>query len=519
MIGLVLATYAFAQVKTPAPLGDSTRDALKKLEAAMKNEIASKPEETDEEAYERDRARRASASSLAANIESMIDRGDSANPEYTLKELSNSFTSGEVLKQIENVRMAIKNDREARQKGYVAEVSAALKEAADAVQNAKKPEDLDQTLNNLSKFRYDGGVENFGAEARAIQNKAQSTVHFVQQWQNYIAARKNGNTEMARNSLQNLSSGEYFDLMPRSRILAELEKYPTAGQERNRDKEKSEGVTGEQVDAIVAKAKTLDSVSAVVKELRELRLKSPTNTPYSNIDPLNATLNALTAIENTYRDFKAGLPTRMEIPGGSSSDAISAQVAPLRAQLFLLVLPRHLNVPADLAPKPGEDAQAYLERVVQDARKRGDGPLLVRVRNAQRNLTGNTSGESDSTAINLVTAGQNQEAAGQYMLAVASYQNALRIGSDAVPAKMIGERLAGIKSAHPEEYDQGMERFLNPPRSDRDRAGNFSPGPNERHHVEKNLKIPAASPAATVSASVSPTATSSPTPSPGPRKP
>jgi hypothetical protein len=500
-VSLVLASAGLGQRATPGP---ATADAFKSLAAAMKNEIQSAAK-ANGEGDEKHREGFGMAQSLAAEMASAMERNDFTNAEHMFGQISVSFTSEEVLKQLESTRAAIKKDRETRQNAYVADVNAALNDAAKAVNTATNPEDFDQPLKNLSRFRNNYGSEMQSEEMRIAQNKAQAALHFLEQWQNYIAARKNGNTEQARNSLQNLTGNEYFDLMPRSRILVELQKYST-GQGKPND------ITAEEVDKIASKAKKLDDVSAIIKELRELRSRSHN---MGGSDSLNPTLNALVAIDNNYHDFQAGLPTKIDIYGPGGMEALSRGVPALKAQLLFLVLPRYLNAPNE-ASKPGETLQTFLERIGQEARQRGDGALVIRVRNVQRQLMGGSFGDNETNAISLAMAGQNQEAAGQFMLAVVSYQNALKTGSDAVPAKMIGERLAAIKSAHPQEYEQGMDFFMSPPRYDRPGfppqipPGRRPPGQPDYDRAEKNLAIPAASPTRAASATPSPSPTSTP---------
>jgi hypothetical protein len=116
-------------------------------------------------------------------------------------------------------------------------------------------------------------------------------------------------------------------------------------------------------------------------------------------------------------------------------------------------------------PKLGETVAGYLNRMVEEGKARGDAHLIIQARSVQRWLaTGSYMSSADSPGVSLFAAGQNQEAAGQYLLAIVSYQNALKSGDDAVPAKQIGERLAALKSAHPQEYDQAINSLLGMPR-------------------------------------------------------
>ena len=103
-----------------------------------------------------------------------------------------------------------------------------------------------------------------------------------------------------------------------------------------------------------------------------------------------------------------------------------------------------------------------------DAVSREDWPLLQKGLTAQtylnrNSLIGSTTAGNISTGVDSLLAALNQEAAGQYALAVVSYQNALKTSNTNIPAKLIGDKLAAIQKDHPKEYEQGMQLVLSPP--------------------------------------------------------
>lgn len=70
---------------------------------------------------------------------------------------------------------------------------------------------------------------------------------------------------------------------------------------------------------------------------------------------------------------------------------------------------------------------------------------------------------SDSSALTQFLAGLNQEKAKQYSLAVASFQAALKTGSQIVSPELIGEHLEAIRAQYPTEFEKGVQIALNPP--------------------------------------------------------
>jgi hypothetical protein len=261
--------------------------------------------------------------------------------------------------------------------------------------------------------------------------------------------------------LRDLSQNSRVGFLPRSEILARL-----AALEPGSQKGSADGSVPQRVEAIAAGIKSLDDMSRAIKELRSLQA-AHRNGIGAGVEDVNALIMNLQPLEKSYREFQAGLAATVEIGNswsGAHSD-IGASILPrLRSELTLLMLPRYIGAPAETKAEPGETILGFLDRVVAQAKDRGDIQLATRTREALRLVQrGNSFSTNDNSGLSAFLAGQNQETAGQHMLAVGSYQRALQSGSDLVPAKLIGERLAAIKAAHPKEYEQGVERFLAPP--------------------------------------------------------
>ena len=487
----------------PLPVvAQGSADALKNLEAAIKKEIASKPAPTGP-ALQGYRDRSDGGRAWFAQIQTFIANGELRRAEEQLTQFPMYFASDEVQQQTLKLAAALKAEREAKQNAHIAEVNAAIKQASDAVHSAKKPEDLDDALKNLLRFQshYLGSSEQISDAERSTLSKVEPALAFLKHWQDYLAAQQSGNAERARQSLGALISDGNSDLIPRSQVLAELQKYPT-------EQEATPGPPPrpEQIDEIVAKIKDLDGVAEAIQELRKMQTRSSGYTA----SEVAAAVNALVSIERTYREFKAGLPTKIEATPTQTPDRTSAAIMPLRVQLLLLVLPRYLNAPADLVPKSHETVQDYLKRVMDEARARADSALMTRARDVQRFFMSGFNSFSTDMGTALMTAAKNQETAGQYMLAVISYQNALRNGGEAVPAKLIGEKLAALKAAHPQEYDEAMKNLLAPSRYDYPPFPRTAPTPVP-------IETQAALPIPPANASAPPKAVASATPSTTPR--
>src|SRR3954471_330792 len=343
--------------------GQSTVEALKNLESAMRKELNTSGNRPDQ-----DRRREAERFVISgtSQIETDIDSGELYRVEDVLSQVGLYFSSEEVRQQVTALRAAIKRDRETKENARIAEINTKLKQAGDAIRNAKNPEDLDETLKNLSSYRKFSGSQRDSEEAKAVVSKLQSNIQFVRSWQEYLAARKSDNRERCRQALQNLTSGEnIFEFMPRSQLLAELEKYipqSTPRPETRTREATGEPASPEQVAAVVSKAKTLDAIPDAINELRIMQMKIRPS-PSSSFDVLAMTMNSLSAVQKVYREFQAGFPTRLDNPQMYNPDMTSPAVIPLRAQLLLLILPRHLGVSGDLMPQSAETVDQYLQRI------------------------------------------------------------------------------------------------------------------------------------------------------------
>lgn len=161
--------------------------------------------------------------------------------------------------------------------------------------------------------------------------------------------------------------------------------------------------------------------------------------------------------------------------------------------MIRLALPRVLGLSSEAKANSGEGAYDFLKRTEADAIAKGDYLLAARSRDIERQIleakppaekpqpgtpafynrmppqfgpfaTETAPASNDSQAAQLYQIAHNQDVAAQYAQAVNSYERALALGSDIVPPKLIGDRLAAIKSEHPDEFKTGLDTYLTPAR-------------------------------------------------------
>jgi hypothetical protein len=140
--------------------------------------------------------------------------------------------------------------------------------------------------------------------------------------------------------------------------------------------------------------------------------------------------------------------------------------ASIRSQLFLLALQSRFESFQGKPPAPTEKPLDFVNRVIADAAGRQDWELLRRAeqsRSALDSSIGYGAAPADTHAVDNIIAGTHQEEAGQYALAVQSYEAALKSNDPAVPAKILGDKLAAIQRDHPKDYADGIALTESPP--------------------------------------------------------
>lgn len=453
-VPLLMVFLAFA-TRSDA-LTDKGKEAAKRLTSAMTEEA--KAQQGTGGGEERKETIR---SAMIPRINAvLVNPGSEQNLLETLNQLPGYFTSEAVLAQIAILQSEIRSERETEDKAILDDVQGALAHAGKAVRESQKPADLDGPIAELGKFRQRGDRGQVSEQVRAALYQVEPTLQFVTQWQNYLSAMDTGNAQAAQDALRNLSGANGPSLMPRSEIL-KLLAHPKPPKSSGNDPEQPSPT--EAVEKILADTKSLADMESSLRQLRKLQ-ESRSNS--NRMDLINQLIQSILPIDKAYQDYKAGLATNIEISQnfGGGTEIGNAVIPRLKVELMLLMLPRYIGAPEGTRAQPGEDVLSFLNRLATEAKNRGDINVAIRSREALRLLQRGTAfSGSDTAGLSALVSGQNQETAGQYMVAVISYQTSLKSGSDLVPAKLIGERLAAIQSAHPKEFEAGMERFLNPP--------------------------------------------------------
>ena len=323
-------------------------------------------------------------------------------------------------------------------------INALVAEVPGVIKAAKDPVDLDDIIRRLveSQTSFYGKEPAFPQE---IFREVTSTLDFTTRWQDYLGAVKADRPATALRVLEDMKQpGRMGVLIPRSEIL-----------------ELYNGIGGTQRGiALVMEIKSLDDVAGVITQLQKMRDENSSSTR-----EIGDLVFKLAEVEKSYREYKVGLPFSLEFKRDDWDSVLKqamAKVIELRAQMYLLGLPIYVGAPKDTVAREGELVRDFLDRIEGEAAERQDVKLVLECRRVRVNFRswGNPSSAGE-TGVGHLTAARNQEAAGQYDLAVASYQLALRNGGDLVPAEWVGARLKEIETRYPDKFREGMER-MNP---------------------------------------------------------
>lgn len=408
---------------------------------------------------------------MQVNRAPVSDEGE-MNLQQTVESLGGFSSSEKVQSICKALTAELRTAQEARDKAAVDEMEKTFAEALRTSLAGKTAKDIDTPLVAVGKLVRENSNRNTrNAKLRTLANDGQQLCEFLQQWQDYLAASEAGNTEDARQKLQNrIGYGRDFSsFIPRSELLSRmnaLKKGPTEGAEKETPPSAAE--LSKTANELVASIKTLDEIPAALKKLEAIQMMPQARSSSGALMEFGSVVNDLRSINQNYDDLKRGLGTRINLTvlgsSGYSQGEQSRQLAPLRYQLLLAAIPPALGLPDSEGIKPGENAATMLSRLLETAKTKQDWATAGKIADlaVSMSLTGVAS-SNETLALRSFLAGLNQERASQHALAVTSYQAALKSGSQIIAPEVIGAHLEAIKKANAEEYEKGMQLTLNPP--------------------------------------------------------
>jgi hypothetical protein len=321
-----------------------------------------------------------------------------------------------------------------------------------AVNSAKVPADLDAMLAELGAYHPTPSPYGQYPFVSSVENLKV----FVRKWQEYLAARQSGRSDLMMAALRELTNSNYDNsFFPRSKILV-------LQQDTVHVDKKSLARDGVLMEP---NSLTLDNIKAFNDQLSSINFQGVYQSYLTehHESQLQSAVSRLESIIIMVKagDNRSGIFATQNIAQfiGESGD-YSDVLYSLFDQVSFDALRAEIAVPDDLKPAPHERFGAFLKRLVATAADRKDWRLAYRAAEIRRTINQSTGSlsdeEQDYEAFHALTQGINLDDAGQWTDAVVAYKSALNSTGPDVPIKEIGDRLARIRRDHPDDYQKGL---------------------------------------------------------------
>jgi hypothetical protein len=447
------ATLVFLSLLQPSVHATPLDDKIAALKTAIKDEVAGNlskaPDAPLSAAY-------SNTGYLIASFDQIPAQMDSPNTvnniDVQLSQVLANYHSPEAQKAGLDLRAEVQRERQARVDAAVAHGQALLKKASAAVTGAKKTEDIDETLSDLQKFLIQRN--GYNAVDQTLYQQVSSGFDFARAWQEYLAHLAHDESELAQTALQQINqTNSEVGLLPRSVVLDRLNILSASISAKNTAAANAEN---SEVASILSNVKTLDDLRPAVQKLSALS--------HSDSGVAHKAYMTLVPLARLYESAKEGLPQVLNLNFASDSGELGIRPQ-IQAQLLVFVLRHYFDSYKGPTPAGDEKPQDFVNQVIADAVARQDWPLLRKALNGQAYLNRNSSlgvyaTNTISSSVESLLAGLNQEEAGQFAMAVMSYQTALKASDTTTTAKLIGDKLEAIRKDHPNEYEEGKQIFI-----------------------------------------------------------
>lgn len=431
--------------KTTAAATETTDDLVAQLDAAVKAAVKQQQKDAGTGASQ-DRSREVQyyATQAGATVRRALSSGGGVNNlQDALNQVQSVAPSEDVQKLCAKILATAQAQAEARDKAVIDQATAQVDAAMKATFAAKEPKDLDDQIIQLSNLSLSRDYNNSQAVQRKVE-QARSAVTFMCRWQDYLANKNNGNIDAARAVLQKLSQDtSSYPFVPRSEILQRID---ALGVDKS-------SVT-DQLPSL--KGKKLADVEALRRETVELKYKNTSN------QQIESRLRALQQLADAQQQVAAGLYgqafsycTNANRYGGMEAQQ---DMLPLTMELLMTFLPQYLEIEAAYPAKADETPVAYLQRVNDASRAKGDWKTTSKALEAYRQVAfgnGQTPAwiTGDAQAITAFIQGQNYESAGMYREAIAAYKRVIAQTGDNIPIEEAKKRLETIRKEHPQDAE------------------------------------------------------------------
>ena len=322
----------------------------------------------------------------------------------------------------------------------------------DEILAAKSPEELDAKALKLDAI----DAARNGSYDRLVSDKISSMSSFIPAWRSFLSAWATQDFSSALEAVKYfVGSNPGREGLPQGKIIARIQVM------------KSTVDFNQDASLVLVKSlKTLDEIEPALLKW---------NASHLHLDSQPALIQALIQLNRIYQSVKTGLPTSTELPGTISTsvsypDDLS-DLAPLKAQLIIFAAPRILGLKEGTRANPGESANDFLNRLLDEAQKSGDSERAIKTQKLISDLQFNSLGRpiDRSLPAKYEAVAKHMEDTGFYAFAAFYYLLAIRDAAAGASVDHPKSSLEKIKKAHPEDFKTGEQYFVS-------NGANLTPG-------------------------------------------
>lgn len=320
----------------------------------------------------------------------------------------------------------------------MAQIDPVLKRAADIALAAKKAEELDPVLVEISELQADYS-NSYDTPVQRANQRLSNAKNFFQQWQNFLSSLEHGDERDARQAMRNLSNNSYeFRPIPRAVILDYAARLDAALDAR---------VAAEDERLLSG----LDWTTLPVLRARFSDMQEQAYNPRSSeLSRIVAEMDRLLAARVALDAGQAGAG-RSLLGAPPTGQPLPKALIMLRDAWWFDALPALTGL-ADLPPRAGgETAFAYVRRQLDAALAASDWARAHRFAVVEKNLLpaatttcgarAKIAGDDPAAALGAWLLGRKFEEATQTEAAAEAYREALAAGSPPALEKEIILRL------------------------------------------------------------------------------
>lgn len=351
--------------------------------------------------------------------------------------------------QLNALAALVKKEQTAREQAKIEEAEALLARVAEQLKTAKKAEELDALLSDLSGYRND----EYSGPGRlsALHRNLQSALQIVGNWQEYLIAEESGNFQESRNNLQQISSQLSSNpIIPRSMVLRLLNPAPP---KRAASGDGQPEEPPRRIDGIIARLSETGDSAAAMAEIKAIPKAAMVDS--SSADFLR-NLEAIEVLRRLEPKMSEGEVFANLRNMGSNSQHNGRFVFNLAIdQIALNAIARHYGIETQSAKS--SSARKVLESIAVEARDKRNWPVLRQAIQSLDNL-GSASYSTDSAKrsydlkiIALLELGEAAAARQDLEAAASAFFEATGIDGYYLQRGIAYERLAELKQKDPEK--------------------------------------------------------------------